>query len=465
MPKDNNQLLNDLLKIRLNLEKLVNAVLHKHKKGKAERISNVAIAKAGAVATGLGISATVGTVGTALTGTAISTLHGAAATSATLAWIGGTVAAGTVIITAASLAGGLGLMLGTGYLTKKILMGKAKEYEALNELEKKIIDSASALALALDYKMDLNDPAFVPSVSVLYKEALSPLLANVYAYQEQVDALPFFQRLRYQKATKKLAESVRRVGRSVANNKAAAATGVVMGVFFKFIANPDLEFEGDQLLVIEAMRKQYPKLIGDKPIDEISEIVNSKYSFLSGNDESIRGFINGVQGKYLELKIIQSPPSFLERYNLNIFNKQNEEAVDISAYDPITGNREFFQVKALNPEGRMSGLGTHFSKNPEVPVLGTSDMADKRSDILDSGITHSDITGTTSDVVDDLQKYADMDIVGPFAFGALPIVALAVKSRLEGKQNSGISSDNLKTLLEAAAVSSGMSVPISLLLG
>jgi len=462
---DLNLLVTELTRLKVQLENIANAIFCKHKKSKTERISNIAIGKAGFLGTGVGIFATVGAVGTATTGTAIGALNGAAATSATLAWLGGSVVIGTVVVTAVSMVGGFGLMLGAGYLTKKYLTGKTKEYEALSELERKIVDSASALALALQNQMDKNDPAFVPSVYVLQKEALKPLLENIHEYERQLDALPFWQRRKYKAASKKMAQSVLKIGRVLTNNKAAATTGLVMGAIFKLISTPGLEFEGDELLVIEAIRKQFPNVVGDKPIEEVADFIASKYSIFPGNDESFRGLVNSVQGKYLELQIVSNPPSFLEKLQIMLFDRQNEKAVDLMAFDPQTGDSQLFQVKALDADGSMSSLTKHLNENPEIPVLGTTEMAQERADVLDSGFAYEQIREDVVDVANNLNEYADIDIAGPVGFAMLPIIAVAVKNRLSGKQDGRINSEYVKRVLEAVAVSSGMSIAIGLLLG
>ena len=54
--------------------------------------------------------------GTASTGTAIITLSGASFNSAALAWLGGSVATGTILVSGGTIAAGLGAL----YLSKKV---------------------------------------------------------------------------------------------------------------------------------------------------------------------------------------------------------------------------------------------------------------------------------------------------------------------------------------------------------
>ena len=100
--------------------------------GISSKISRGVAAKLGAASTSVGIFTIASLLGTASTGTAIGTLSGAAFTSASLAWIGGSVVAGTAILGVASLAGGIGAAMGATWASKKFLYGEKRK---LNELE------------------------------------------------------------------------------------------------------------------------------------------------------------------------------------------------------------------------------------------------------------------------------------------------------------------------------------------
>jgi hypothetical protein len=73
----------------------------------ADRIVNASVAKLGAIGVTAGVYGLAALMGTAGTGTAIGTLSGAAASRATLAWIGGSVFTGTIVL--------VGIARATGY--------------------------------------------------------------------------------------------------------------------------------------------------------------------------------------------------------------------------------------------------------------------------------------------------------------------------------------------------------------
>ena len=91
--------------------------------GASQKITKAFAGKLGAAGTSVGIFSIASLLGTAATGTAIGSLSGAALTSATLAWIGGSVFVGTVILTVSAVAGGLGAALGAGFVFKKYVFG------------------------------------------------------------------------------------------------------------------------------------------------------------------------------------------------------------------------------------------------------------------------------------------------------------------------------------------------------
>jgi hypothetical protein len=80
-----------------DLTYILAAMMH-IKPSKADRIINVTVAKVGAVGATAGVYGVASLVGTVSTGTAIGTLSGAAANSATLAWVGGSVFTGTIVV-------------------------------------------------------------------------------------------------------------------------------------------------------------------------------------------------------------------------------------------------------------------------------------------------------------------------------------------------------------------------------
>ena len=119
-------------------EAVSDAILN-DKRGTSERVVHVAAGKLGAFGVPAAIFSTAALIGTASTGTAIGSLSGAAFTSAALAWVGGSVALGGVILGVAAAAGGIGAVIGAGWVAKKYVFGKKRTKADLDERERRTL--------------------------------------------------------------------------------------------------------------------------------------------------------------------------------------------------------------------------------------------------------------------------------------------------------------------------------------
>ena len=106
------------IKTAIACEDVVDAIT-REENGASQKITKAFAGKLGAAGTSVGIFSIASLLGTAGTGTTIGSLSGAALTSATLAWIGGSVFVGSVILAVSAVAGGLGAALGAGFVFKK----------------------------------------------------------------------------------------------------------------------------------------------------------------------------------------------------------------------------------------------------------------------------------------------------------------------------------------------------------
>lgn len=139
-------------------------------------IENLAIAKT----TGLGLTAGTFTlaslVGTASTGTAIGTLSGAAATNATLAWVGGSIFAGSLMLFCGAVAG--------GYFAVTIWNSKPRTLEELTEIDKEIISDCLKLAQAID--LEDSHHYSQEELKMIYDSAFHPLLMKIYKHNDEL---------------------------------------------------------------------------------------------------------------------------------------------------------------------------------------------------------------------------------------------------------------------------------------
>lgn len=112
------------------------------KKKTSQFLKKVLIMKAGSATSTAGVFGLASVFGTAGTGTAIGTLSGAAANSATLAWLGGSVATGSIVIIGVGIAGGLAAK----YISDKIAEGALHDMllDAIRRSDSELADATPA---------------------------------------------------------------------------------------------------------------------------------------------------------------------------------------------------------------------------------------------------------------------------------------------------------------------------------
>mgnify|MGYP000940313295 FL=1 len=170
------------IKTAIASEDVSDAVLREDN-GASQKITKVASAKLGSVGTSVGIFSLASIIGTASTGTTIGSLSGAAFNSAALAWVGGSMVAGSVILGVISIAGGVGAAFGAGYVFKKFVYGKKREKSELDEKEQKIIEACLSLATAFRQKEKKGEALDPLVVKALYGDALEPLCEELLEFK------------------------------------------------------------------------------------------------------------------------------------------------------------------------------------------------------------------------------------------------------------------------------------------
>lgn len=140
----------------------------------ADRIVNATVAKLGGIGAVGGTYGVASLVGTAGTGTAIGTLSGAAAESATLAWLGGSVLIGNIVLIFIAIVGGWGAM--------RLWTGKPREYEELTDNEQKIANACATLAKAFNEQSNAGNMPDKETMRVVIQEGLLPLKKSLEEY-------------------------------------------------------------------------------------------------------------------------------------------------------------------------------------------------------------------------------------------------------------------------------------------
>lgn len=156
-----------------DLTHILAAIMH-IKPGNADRIVNATVAKLGGVGAAAGVYGVASLVGTAGTGAAIGTLSGAAANSATLAWLGGSVFTGTIVIAGIAVVGGWGAM--------RLWKGKPRKYDELTENEQNIVNACANLGKAFKEQSCEDNTTDKDVMNVVIEEGLLPLKESLEEY-------------------------------------------------------------------------------------------------------------------------------------------------------------------------------------------------------------------------------------------------------------------------------------------
>jgi hypothetical protein len=222
--------------------------------GATAKVTKVAAAKLGAIGTSAGIFGVAATVGTASTGTAIGVLSGAAASSATLAWVGGSVAMGTAIVGTVAVAGGIGFAAGSLWVFSKYWRGKKRLQEELSEREQRIAEVTSKLAVACR-RMEIEDEDPDPQVArAIFKETLGPLCEELMEQEGRHAEWPLGAINRLKSAVSSLNDIAMRMKHL--GNKCPTITITVFATVVTQLLQGDLsELSADQELVLDALRR------------------------------------------------------------------------------------------------------------------------------------------------------------------------------------------------------------------
>jgi len=419
--------------------------------GVSTKISRSVAAKLGATSTAAGIFSVASLLGTASTGTAIGTLSGAAFTTASLAWIGGSVVAGTVIIGVATLAGGIGAALGVAWASKKFMYGEKREPNELEVQERKIVDVCLALAISFreQDKADVSVDAI--SAEYLYGEALAPLCEELADLHKKVNGWPYIARHRLKKASnilKTLTVKLKEWSSAHPN----VTIGVVSAVFLQLLAGDVSGLSSDEMLVLDALRRSNNSLTNASD-EQLSD-------YIQGLEPSqLQGLQNNVKGIYHELRFVDNENTDGDNYVAELFEATNHPGADVRITNLETGEVREVQLKATS---YINAIKEHNRRYESIDVFATAEVAGSASGIESSDLSNSELTEDVEKVVGDLDQYYDPSILDSMGAAALVALARNVRITLKGKTMSDAEKQGL---IKDGTISAGTAGLLTLLLG
>lgn len=430
----------------------ISDAVHKTERGWSRRIVSGLAGKFAGVGASAGIFGVASLLGTASTGTAIGSLSGAAFTSAALAWVGGSVVMGSVIIGAATLATTVGGVLGAGWIIKEYVKGKERAKSELNDKERAVVDSALALAFAFREESKSGRPLQPLVANAMYNEALKPLCDELLEYKFETENWPYLDRRRIENAIRVI-ERLTVFARGFAKKHPDFTVGIVAAVFLKLMADELPEFSGQELLVIDALRRSNTSLT-DAPLEHLSAYLKEK------NPEQLQGLSNNVKGIYHELRFAHEENTDGDVYQVELFDQTNHPGSDAVLINTVTGETSEIQLKATS---YMSHIREHNSRYENVEVFATEEVARQSEQIHSSGLSNDELETDVDEVFEGLREADDGVVSESMAVAALVTVARTVGVNL--LQTKNVSQEDKEQLLKSGAISAATAGLVSVIVG
>ena len=424
--------------------------LLRHQSGTSSKISKIVISKLGAASATAGIFSIASLIGTAGTGTAIGSLSGAAFTSASLAWLGGSVAVGSVVVGVAAITGGIGVALGAAWVAKKFIFGEKRKRDELEEQERRVLDACLALAVAFREKNKLGHKIDPVSAKHLSGEALTPLCGELVDVQSKIQDWPYAARARLQSAIEKI-QLMSVYLRDWSTRQPNVSTGIVSAVLVRLLADDTGTFTHNEELVLEAFRRSNSRLTDASPEDLAA--------YVQGLEPSqLQGLSNNVKGIYHEIRFAADENSDGDEYVVELFEATNHPGADVIITNVITGEVNEVQLKATN---YLSLIREHNKKYESTDVFATEEVASTSADIESTGFTNEELTKDVDGVVENLGSSYDTGVVSSMAVAGMVVLARNIRVLLKEDQ---LSQEEKQKLVTDGAVSAGVAGLVSLIL-
>ena len=446
------------IKTAIACEDVVDAIT-REENGASQKITKAFAGKLGAAGTSAGIFSIASLIGTAGTGTAIVSLSGAALTSATLAWIGGSIFIGSILLTVSAIAGGLGAAFGAGYVFKKYVFGKKREKTELDEKEQNIIAACIALATAFRQKEKEGKPLDPLVVKALYGEALQPLCEELLEFQLKSKSWTNFAKRRLKNSIKVLTYLTNYL-KVCFKNSPNVTFGTLSAVILQLFSETshDIKFDDNEQLVLEALRDSN-KDLSDASIKDLGDYVKNQ------DPSELKGLLNSITGKYHELRYQMHVNTTDDNFRVELFEEYNHPGADITLINTETGVEKVFQLKATD---YLSYVKKHNEKYEDISVLATEEVAKLDPDIGTTGISNREIREDVSDVFDSLKNKEDDVFDDDFGVGSSMTVAAVItlarniKVILKGSKMTNVQKSKL---VQDGIIAAGVAGVISLLIG
>lgn len=438
------------IKTAIACEDISDAILREDN-GTSQRITKVAAGKLGAGGASVGIISIASLLGTASTGTTIGSLSGAAFNSAALAWLGGSMVVGSVVLGVLSVAGGVGAAFGAGYVFKKFVYGKKREKSELEGKEQKIIEVCISLATASRQNAKEGKTLDPLVVKALYLDALGPLCDELLEFKLKTESWTSLAKKRV-KDTIKVLTHLKNYLKVAYRNIPNVTIGSLSAGILQIFLSEKHTFNENELLVLEALKGSNNDL-SNKSIEELGDYIKEK------NPSQLKGLESSIKGKYHELLFQKNENADGDEYEVELFAEYNHPGADIEMINTVTGVRTPYQLKTTD---YLSYIKKHNDKYEYIDVFANEEMAKLDPTIQSTGLSNSEVTETVKETFDHLEDPLDYGVASSMSVAAMITLATNIRVLLRG---NNMTKEQKSKLIKDGMIAAGVAGVISLLLG
>ena len=444
------------IKAATSCENTVDSILNQ-KRGTSERVVKAMATKFGSAGATAGVFSIASLLGTASTGTAISSLSGAAFQSAALAWIGGSVATGGLVVLGVSAVGGIAAYFGARYGLSKFI-GKKRKKAMLDEQERRVVETCSFLATSFRQNYNANRELDPTSAAALLDEIISPLTEELAICHQKVSSWPNRPKKRLENEIHKI-EMLESFLKNISIERrhrtgmigVPIATGVVSATFIKLLGDNSSAFDENEMLVLDALRRSNSNLTNATE-SQLADYVRNM------NFEQLPGLTNSVKGIFHELSFQHAENNDGDEYIVELYDSTNHPGADVRIINTETNQVTEVQLKATN---YAAYVREHNGRYEDISVFATSEVADSIPDILSSGFSNHDITRDTENVLRDLKNNQNSEIIDSMGIAAMIILARNAGAYLKGEK---IADAQKRKIIEDGIVAASVAGLTSLIL-
>ena len=215
-------------------------------------------------------------------------------------------------------------------------------------------------------------------------------------------------------------------------------TGIVGAVTTQLLADPIPEFDSNEQLVLDAMRR-------------------ANNSLATATDEELAAYVQGLEPTQLqglrnlligvshELRYFVEENNDGDQYVVELFAATNHPGADVRITNTLTGEVEEVQLKASN---YLSYVQKHNERYADIRVLATDELAAKSDDLGTTGIAYEDVSGDIGSVIDGLDDFDDPGVLSSMCVAGMITLARNISVLLKG---TGLSDYDKRRLVSEGA--------------